>query len=335
MPIDPGTAMLIGQGLNSAGGILSGFLGMGAQNDALAYNYAAMQENIRRQDEQAFIQRLLADRFFNMQTAPQTDARGNRTEYIPGVGWVSTPSATTDALIKASDAEERNRLAVDAPIRRRGLVENEQRRITEGGVADAFLSQLMQQPSYSVDSLRNEMLSRATQGTNEAYDRTLDRFGTQAIRSGASNAGDIMASINRQRGKDVRDAGAGVDADARLLFDQLEGNRTSRLGNLYNVFATRASNFEDVPFAPNNLSDTLANRNSATRNTTAQIAPTVISASSNPGGFYPTNIQPNNGMANFAGGSLSNIGGLFEQYGSQQQYNQLLDMFQQRQLGNA
>lgn len=326
------TPGVIGAGLNAAGGVLSGIFGARADNQAAAYNYAAMQENMRRQDEQAFLQRVMANKFYNMATAGQTDARGDQTEYIPGVGWVTTPSAMSDSLIKGSDAEQLARLGTDAQIRRRGLLENEQRRGIEGRTADAQLEQLREQPEFSVQGLKDVLLSRATADTNKAYDRTLDRIGTQAIRSGASNAGAIMQDVNRQRADDVRRAGSGVDAQAMQLYNDLEGARTGRQGNLYNLLASRASNFEDVPFQPSNLNEILASRNASARNTVPNIAGTVINASSNPGGFYPTNIQPQYGTANALGGALSNIGGQFEKYGANQQYNQLIDLFANRQL---
>ena len=334
MPIDPMTMMMIGQGINAGAGLLSGFLGKGAQDSATAYNYAANAENLKRQDQSAFMQQLLAREYQQMAQAGNTNARGDKTEYIPGVGWVTTPSDATKGLISATDAEQRARLTSDSVIRRRGLQENESRRLNEGAAADSFMQQLLQQPEYSVSSLRDELLNRATTDTNKAFDRTADRMGTQALRSGASNAGDIMRSLNSQRGEAVRSAGANASNDARQLFEQLETARTGRAGNLYNLLATRASNFEDTPFAPSNVNDTLQSSQSGQRSGALGMAGTVMTGMSAPGGRVQQ-IDPNFSTANFIGGAGSNIGGMIEQFGSQQQYNDLLKLFAQRQLGNS
>lgn len=333
MAIDPMTMMMIGQGINAGAGLLSGFMGKQSQDAATAYNYAANAANLQRQDQSAFMQQLLAREYQQMAQAGNTNARGDRTEYIPGVGWVTTPSDATAGLISASDAEQRARLTSDSVIRRRGLQENESRRMQEGQAADVFLQQLMQQPDYSVQSLRDELLNRVTTDTNKAFDRTADRIGTQALRSGASNAGDIMRSLNAQRADAVRSAGAGVNNDARQLFEQLETARTGRAGNLYNLLASRASNFEDVPFQPSNVNDSLQASQAGQRGNALGMAGTVMSGMSAPGGRVQ-NIDPNFSTANFIGGAGSNIGGMIEQWGAQQQMNDLMKMFANRQLGN-
>lgn len=333
MAINPMTMMMIGQGINAGAGLLSGLLGKSSQDAAAAYNHAVNAANLQRQDQSAFMQQLLAREYQQMAQAGNTNARGDRTEYIPGVGWVTTPSAATAGLISASDAEQRARLTSDSVTRRRGLQENESRRIREGQAADVFLQQLMQQPDYSMQSLRDELLNRVVTDTNKAFDRTADRIGTQALRSGASNAGDIMRSLNAQRADAVRSAGAGAISDARQLFEQLETARTGRAGNLYNLLASRASNFDDVPFQPSNVNDSLQAFQTGQRGNALGMAGTVMTGMSAPGGRIQQ-INPNFSSANFIGGAGSNIGGMIEQWGAQQQMNDLMKMFANRQLGN-
>lgn len=332
--VDPVTMMMLGQGINAGAGLLSGFLGKQSQDEANAYNYAVNAANLQRQDQAAFMQQLLAREYQQMAQAGSTNARGDRTEYIPGVGWVTTPSDATKQITSASDAEQRARLTSDSVMRRRGMQDNESRRLEEGQVADTFLSALRQPADYSVQSLRDELLNRITTDTNAAYDRTADRMSTQALRSGASNAGDIMSSLNKQRANDLRSAGAGVNNNARQMYQQLESARTGNAGNLYNLLAARATNGENVSFTPSNLNDTLQNQQAAQRSNALGSANTVIQGASAPGGRIQT-ITPDNSAANLFGGIGSNIGGMLEQIGSQRQYNELLKLFSQRQLGNS
>lgn len=331
--MDPITMMMIGQGVNAGAGLLSGFMGKSAQDSATAYNQAVNVANLQRQDQSAFMEQLLAREYQQMAQAGNTNARGDRTEYIPGVGWVTTPSDATAGLISATDAEQRARLTGDSAIRRRGLQDNESRRMQEGQAADVFMQQLMQQPDYSVQSLRDELLNRATTDTNKAFDRTADRVGTQALRSGASNAGEIMQSLNNQRADAVRSAGANVNNDARQLFEQLETARTGRAGNLYNLLASRASNFENTPFQPSNVNDALQSQQAGQRGNALGMAGTVMTGMSAPGGRIQQ-IDPNFSTANAIGGAGSNVGGMMEQWGAQQQMNDLMKMFTNRQLGN-
>lgn len=331
MPIDPVTGMLIGQGVNAAGGIISGILGMGAQDDANAIAWA----NWQQQQEANFLQRIMAERQMELATAGTTDARGDRTEYIPGVGWVTRPSDTTRGLISTSDAEQRQRLTGDAQLRRQGLQANASRRGREGLTADAQLDMLNDSmtPEISQQGIIQQLIARATEDTNKAFDRTGNQFATQAVRSGRSNAGDVMQSLNRQRSDAVRSAGSNANLEGMQLFQQLTQGPQNQRSNLYNQMASRASNFEDVPFAPTNVNEGLANRSTQGAGNAMQAMNSIINTSGRTAAMPGS--EPDYSKANAWGGAFANIGSNIQDYFSQQQMNDLLKQFANRQLGNA
>ena len=60
------------------------------------------------------LQRWIAQQQMEMAQAGQTDARGNRTTYVPGVGWVTTPTELTRQVADAGDRENLQQNTVDA-----------------------------------------------------------------------------------------------------------------------------------------------------------------------------------------------------------------------------
>lgn len=329
MPIDPVTGMLIGSGINAAGGILSGIMGSRAQDEANAIQWA----NYQAQEQANFLQRIMAERQYELMTAGQTDARGDTVRYVPGVGWVTEASPMSQSLINATDREQLQRLTGDSQLRRQGLQENSSRRMEEGRWADELMRRAQEVPEVSQQGIIQQLIARATEDTNAAYDDTINRTATQALRSGASNAGDVMSSINRQRGSDVRKAGLDANIQGMDLYRQLTQGQQGFNSNLYNQIASRASNFEDVPFQPTNVNETLANRNTG-QMAGAQGAMNNVINSSGRVALRPGS-EPDYSKANMWGGAASNIGGMVESYFANQQLNDLMKQFTNRQLGNV
>lgn len=324
---------LIGGGLSALGGIGSSLLGAQSANQAAAYNYAAAQENARRADQERFAQQLQADRVFNAQTAPVVDARGNRTEYIPGLGWITTPSETTEGLILATDEEQRRRLIDDTAQMRRGLDENERDRIQEGSLADEYMRRLRQPQSIDRTELEGILLQRQLSGINDAFDDARQQAATTSLRTG-SPASQLTGDLTRQQADATASAALEAALQARSASQQERQAEEAQNANIYNMLASRASNVQSVPFTPTQIPTELASGSASQRAGSSNAGMALISSAGRQGGRFAP-MEPNYGNALALGSSLDALGGFTNQIAAQQQYNQLVDALTNRQLGNT
>lgn len=273
-------------------------------NRAASLQRAIALRNLQMQEQAQFKQNSLANRMLAMQESGQTDARGNQTRYIPGVGWVTTPSDMTRKLTDASDREELRRATIDAALRRRGMQSNETRRGAEGARADATFNEWGQDDGYDENRLFNMIRQRNREGLARGYDDESRNAMRQAMRSNNSNAGSIIARLAERRAEGYRKADSQAKIDALTQSEGLKSGRDARLGNKYNMLASRATNYEDTPFQPNNLSNSLLATLTARNNTAPQAFGVAIGAAGN----APQMQQlPPNYTNSFALGGLSNL----------------------------
>lgn len=311
--MDPLTLMAIGQGVGATGGIISALLGRNAQADAIS-----------RQTNEDALQRLLAERIYAAQTAPQVDARGNRVEYIPGVGWIATPSSLTRQNILAGDQEQLNQF-IDAGRERRGAQQEDVRRMQAGLGADALLDEITRGPETSREGIRSVLANRNRGAVNRAYDKTVGATATQALRSGASNAGEVLNSLSRQRGEAVRGAEAGTDQEARAAFGDLQNERANK-GNLFALLSQRAQGGGIRPRGPSSAATELQSAVQGLRGSAGNAGWQLLQ------GSKATPMGPDFSTANLFGGSLANIGSQIGQYGQAKQYEDLLKSIFQTQV---
>ena len=97
MPIDP--ISLIGAGGSVASGIMA-LLNQGQSNTNQANQLQLALANYNLQKQQG-------ERQYELATAGRQDARGNKTKYVPGVGWVEDVTPETRDIVKGSDAVQR------------------------------------------------------------------------------------------------------------------------------------------------------------------------------------------------------------------------------------
>lgn len=259
--MDPMT-LLAGAGAVSSGiGALQGLFGSRsgasaarAQND-LAFRNFYIQQRLARLQEQ-------------MARAGTVDARGNVTEYVDGVGWVSRPTDATRGLIVASDNEERQRNTGDAVRSRMRREGNFRRQANEGASADAIMAG-MDRGQQSPDSLRAAMIeagvARAMSGANDMR----GRLGLVGLRTGTGSQ-TALAQLGRQGMQDTRTAIAEARLNAPSEYVARKGARVGNTLNQYNALAARATAPDDVPFQPSQIADTLDGTMRGRANTSAQ-----------------------------------------------------------------
>ena len=246
----------IGGGFAVAGGIMN-LLNQGKQNQTAAEQLQLARLNQMLQWDQAQKQ-------YEMATASRTDARGNKISYAPGVGWTTKLTPGTRDAIGASDAVERMNV-IDTLFR--GKDERDmayRRRLEEGSASSPLLKQLMF--GYGMPTKEGVVGAKKiadVTGVSENADNAKSGYSTMALRSGTSVAPTNFSNIDTGTTTGIRKALANVDANANPMVDAAVSSKTATLLNPYNTLASRASNVENIPFAPNqqgaNLDASMAN----------------------------------------------------------------------------
>lgn len=307
--MDPMTLSAIMGGASSVMGMIEG-------NSAQKLQARIARENLELQKQAANRQWQIAQQTMQMQQAGSRDAEGNQTQYIPGVGWVTTAADATKANIDASRAEQFKRLTEDAAMGRENLRDDFARRGKEGAMADATMTEWKADDTPDTNTLRHAILRNKMSGLDRGFDQESQNSMRQANRSGASNAGNIVASLASRRADANSDARSSSYLDALTARESMRGSRDTRLGNKYSMLAGRATGSQPG-FMPDSTSDSLRSALQSRMNTNAQ----AMGVAGNLAGATPqmdsSHAKPNFSSA-LALGGLANLVGTFKNWGGEQ-----------------
>lgn len=202
------------------------------------------------------LQREIAQKQLELAQATQTDARGNKVKYIPGVGWVTETTEQTRGVLSASDNEERLRLSRDAVISRLGRTSQFDRQLNEAADADAVRYALgadQRRPEDIRGLLMLRNAARATSGADEA----VKQIGMQALRGG-SGAAEALGAVSRNAMPSLRAAIAEAQVEAPAQYEaERSASRGQRL-NEYGLLAGRATTPIGEVAAPTTIDNDLA-----------------------------------------------------------------------------
>ncbi len=292
-------------GAAALGTLASGALTLNGQQQQQGNAAQAMQ----MAQQNYLLQKRIADQQYELSTAGRQDARGNYTHYVPGRGWVTDVTPTTQGLISASDASQRSNLVTDAT---RGAMERQQnfrRRQDEGGVANSMLDALKYRyGAPTMGGVSGAAKIAGVTGANEAADTAKSAIASAALRSGSGIMPTAVNFANVDRGAvtGTRSALAKADQEAPAMYEAQLGNWTKNRADPYNMLATRASNSTDMPFAPENVSTGIDNASQNAANAAAATAsrgqggPAMATNSILAANLQQRAAQPNYGA--FAGG---------------------------------
>jgi phage gpG-like protein len=254
----------IAAGVGAAGALASGIGSIFGSRNKSKVDTAAIAAQNDINFRNYYLQRQIAARQQEMAQAGTRDARGDVTEYVPGVGWVSRPTDTTRGIISASDSEERTRLTRDAVQQRLQRGNQFDRQLREGAEADVQRTDAGV-GRQTLDDIRGTLIARNAARANSGR---LNAASTVGIRSlqGASGA-DAIREMSRTAAPDLRTAITEAEADANPEFEARRAGREGNSLNRYNVLAGRATTpvgqQSAVTDIDNNLSSLLANRSYA------------------------------------------------------------------------
>jgi len=256
------------------------------------------------------------------------DAQGNVVRYVPGKGWVTILSNESQEMQDMQQAEQAQVLGQDLPMRRRQLKENAGRQVKEGEIANQLREELTR-VRVDPERLKAEMLAGASRGTNDIFDKLVSSAARNAVRTGSSNFGSVLAATGKERAKALSDQMASIPGQARQQAAQLEQGEKANLTNLYNAFANRAGAMPGVSYAPQNITGTADQflGQGAARGASAGGA--MLSALSRSGPSFDYQ-QPDDGFGAALGVTGQAIGNVADTMSGQKEKDRIYNAFMQR-----
>lgn len=266
---------ILGAVASIAGGAL-GLIGAskqaGAAKDAAAQNAAISRENMDLQRElldkqleftktENDLQRAIAERILGIQLAGTTDARGNRTFFKEGEGFITELSPTSQALVDASDQNALQNVLVEARRAQRGSAQNERLRNEAAGLASQFAGQL-REPSITPDSIESALRLARGGAVNRAFDDITEQVALQSTRTG-NESPRLLEALADQRANALLDATGSIPLEALQSSQTLNNSKIANLMNAFTAANSAASNIGNVAVQPPTLIDALANQSAA------------------------------------------------------------------------
>lgn len=240
-------------GIGAGGALLSGALNLYGQSKQQESQGSALQ--MAMQDYQ--LRKRMADQQYELATAGQQDARGNKTRYVPGQGWVTDLTPQSQSMVNRSDAVQGQQYvdSIGRGASERSSAFN--RRLSEGSAANPLLDAMRYgygAPSRAGVGGANRIAN--VTGASEGADQARGGYNAAALRTGSGSAPleSTIAGIDRGATTGIRSALARGDADEGALFQQMMDQFNAGKLNPYNQLASRASNIENMPFNPESIS---------------------------------------------------------------------------------
>jgi hypothetical protein len=208
--------------------------------DISLLNYYAQQKAQR--DAWAEAQRQQAE-----QKLGTTDAQGNRTRFIPGVGWVTELSDKQQQLSDLTEAEQLRQLTDEAGRESENSKRARDRRGREDILASAAEDEMRLARRPSVGGLRQLLLARGAAERNRQADRAGNASARQNIRAGGRNAAGLVQGARAEADADsARQAGIDAQLAATGMADSMFAQKRDAGRNLYDYFR-RASTTGAMP----------------------------------------------------------------------------------------
>lgn len=309
--MDPISLALMGTA--AAGSIMNGM----AANDAAQLNNQISMLNYYEQ--QAANQRARQEARRQQMDAQlgSTDAAGNRTYFIPGVGWVTDLSEDQQAIQDASEEEMKRQLsqgARDERVQERANV----RRNREDTQATEAERELRATRRPDEGALRQLLLARGQTERNRSADRAGNAVARQAIRGGGTNAASLVQGARAASDADsARQAGVDAALAARSAVGQEFNNDRQAASGMLDYFrkmSTSGTGNSQVfqPSGPQIRSSGVADQG-------------AINAAGRGAGFdYQS---PNFALGSTIGDVGQALGGYYDRQQSQQYNQAMLDAF--------
>lgn len=233
--MDPITiALLASTAIGGIGSIMGG-------NEAARANDLNAQISMLNYYQQQAAQRRAQGEAMRQQSEAKlgtTDASGNRTYFVPGVGWTTELSPDQRALLEGTEEEQLRSLRDDTARAETSRGRDDTRRGQEDQLASEFLRQLQTVQRPDEGALRQLFLARGAEQRNRAADAAGEMVARQAIRAGGgANAAELTQGARAASdAASARQAGVDATLAAREEADREYASDTDRASKLYDYF---------------------------------------------------------------------------------------------------
>lgn len=317
---------MIGALLGAIASVASGVIGAQASKDAADQNYNMDLLNYyarERERNDAITRSKQQDRETKLGS---TDAQGNRTFFKPGVGWVVELSDGSQRLADLYQNEELQQLQHDLPMKRERMNKNDVRQDEESNVADALLNAFRRTTREDPRDLENQLNQASVRGITQGFDSTLQDAMQSAARTGASNSGKVAAEIGKARASALMDAFMNNKINSQAQSRDNYAQDQANTGNLYNMFATRASAMPDVQYNPRNLEGMTSAQMQGAQGANQSAVGALINAFAKQGGTMSM-VEPDYGLANAVASGGNALAGAFERIGAGSERRSAIDAY--------
>lgn len=177
-----------------------------------------------------------------------TDAAGNITRFIPGVGWTTDLSPDQEAIQQGSEEELLRQLLEEAGRNERVSSRANVRRNREDTLSTEAEREFRATRRPDEGQLRQLFLARGAEQRNRSADRAGEQVARQNIRAGGANAAELLQSA-RAASDASASRQAGVDATllARQTADDDFNMDRDRVGQLYDYFRRASTSGTQSP----------------------------------------------------------------------------------------
>jgi hypothetical protein len=218
----------VGSLAGGVAGLLSAGQAARAQREA---NQIAMLDYLERRSQ--------ADRAERQAREGTTDSRGNRVRYVPGYGWVTDLTEAGRIQQSAADNEQylrNSRDSANARLIREAAIA---RQLREADIADQLLAQ-RDVAAESVPQLQSAMIAADVAQAAAPQDALRRAVSMNALRQG-TGAQALLAELSRRNMQDRRSAIANAELRSRPEYINRMSNREGAIGDIYNMYASRAT----------------------------------------------------------------------------------------------
>jgi len=309
-------AEMIGGIAGAAGSIVGGILAAQAADRAANMNWSLNLLNYYQRERERKEAMRRADVASAEQKLGSTDIRGTSTKFVPGKGWVVTGAEDVKEMMKLQDQAQKDVLTKDIPLRRKQQDRNYVRGLAEEGLAETFRKKLGNVYRGNDEAVAADLYKAMSSGIAESNRDTSRKMFTQAMRTGQnSNFDDLAGSLSDASNEAYSRAALNARLQSRGKADEQYNAERSSNAQLYQMFAQRAAQMQDVNYRPQSFE-------SGDPADASKMALTAAGMGANyaaqKGGTMDY-IQPNYGWANAAASAGSSLGSLGRMFGAQSQ----------------
>ena len=311
---------LIAAGLGAAGSIAGGIMGANATESANKTNQMINIMNAMMRERERIDQMEQAGLVRREDKLGGIDADGNVTMFVPGKGWVVTPSTKYDEIQQLQRKEQTAQLYNDLPLRRRVMEQNYADQLQDREEEEKYLKEL-KYAKVNPDSIRAMLFQDANSGIQGSFDEST----AAALRGVGRRGGDasaVLSKFARERADATGDAFAKTGVQALEMANNMSKSNIGQLQNLINFFGGRARGLPAVQFSKDSGGDQItANGNNSLRSflSSSQNSEGMLTDAAGKQGGKVDYITPNLGYANTMVQGGQALGNLFKAFGRQEQ----------------